>query len=155
MLINKILSQRSWFRVKDSITHPNKIYLSVCLSVCLSVYLSIYPSIHASIHPFIYLWLYSPLLNLGPYFSFLIFLHCRQDSLGGDQPSQGRYLHTGQHKQNEGTQTSTPQMGFEPTIPVFERAKTIHAVDLAAVVIGPYKITHKIVVLINFKRVKR
>jgi hypothetical protein len=27
-------------------------------------------------------------------------------------------------------------MGFEPTIPVFERAKTVHAVDRAATVIG-------------------
>jgi hypothetical protein len=29
-----------------------------------------------------------------------------------------------------------PRVGFEPTIPVFERAKTIHALDLAASVIG-------------------
>jgi hypothetical protein len=28
-------------------------------------------------------------------------------------------------------------MGFEPTTPVFERAKTIHALDGAATVIGP------------------
>jgi hypothetical protein len=27
-------------------------------------------------------------------------------------------------------------MGFEPTIPVFERAKTVHALDRAAAVIG-------------------
>jgi hypothetical protein len=29
-----------------------------------------------------------------------------------------------------------PRVGFEPTIPVFERAKTVHAVDCAATVIG-------------------
>jgi hypothetical protein len=29
-----------------------------------------------------------------------------------------------------------PQVGFEPTIPVFERAKTVHALDLVATVIG-------------------
>jgi uncharacterized membrane protein len=29
-----------------------------------------------------------------------------------------------------------PQAGFEPTIPVFERAKTVHALDGAATVIG-------------------
>jgi hypothetical protein len=29
-----------------------------------------------------------------------------------------------------------PQVAFEPTIPVFERAKTIHALDRAATVIG-------------------
>jgi hypothetical protein len=29
-----------------------------------------------------------------------------------------------------------PRVGFEPTIPVFERAKTVHALDSAATVIG-------------------
>jgi hypothetical protein len=29
-----------------------------------------------------------------------------------------------------------PLVGFEPTIPVFERAKTFHALDCAATVIG-------------------
>jgi hypothetical protein len=29
-----------------------------------------------------------------------------------------------------------PQVGFEPSIAVFERAKTIHALDSAAIVIG-------------------
>jgi hypothetical protein len=29
-----------------------------------------------------------------------------------------------------------PQVGLEPTIPVFERAKTVHALDRAAIVIG-------------------
>jgi hypothetical protein len=29
-----------------------------------------------------------------------------------------------------------PQVGFESTIPVFERAKTVHALDRAATVIG-------------------
>jgi hypothetical protein len=38
-------------------------------------------------------------------------------------PSQGRYLHTGQHKHR-----------LEPTIPAFERAKTVHALDRAATV---------------------
>jgi hypothetical protein len=28
------------------------------------------------------------------------------------------------------------QVGFEPTVPVFERLKTVHALDLAATVIG-------------------
>jgi hypothetical protein len=30
-----------------------------------------------------------------------------------------------------------PSVGLEPTIPVFKRAKTIHALDRAATVIGP------------------
>jgi hypothetical protein len=29
-----------------------------------------------------------------------------------------------------------PLVGFEHTIPVFERAKTVHALDRAAIVIG-------------------
>jgi hypothetical protein len=29
-----------------------------------------------------------------------------------------------------------PRVGFEPTIPVFERAKKFHALDGAAIVIG-------------------
>jgi hypothetical protein len=29
-----------------------------------------------------------------------------------------------------------PQVGFEPTVQVFERAKTVHALDRAATVIG-------------------
>jgi hypothetical protein len=34
-----------------------------------------------------------------------------------------------------------PQVGFEPTIPVFERTKTVHTSDRAATVIGgPYNI---------------
>jgi hypothetical protein len=47
-------------------------------------------------------------------------------------PSQGRYLHTGQHRHRINSQTCMPWVGFEPTIPVFERAKTVHALDRAA-----------------------
>jgi hypothetical protein len=35
-----------------------------------------------------------------------------------------------------------PQVGLEPTIPVFERANTVHALDGAATVIGQEKYTH-------------
>jgi hypothetical protein len=62
-------------------------------------------------------------------FVSLQFLNVRQSVglLGREtSPSQGRYL----------TQTSMPWVGFEPTIPVFERAKTFHALDRAASVIG-------------------
>jgi hypothetical protein len=34
--------------------------------------------------------------------------------------------------QNKRTQTSIPRVGFEPMIPVLERAKTVHALDRAA-----------------------
>jgi hypothetical protein len=33
-----------------------------------------------------------------------------------------------------------PRVGFEPTIPAFEEAKTVHALDCAATVIGIYYI---------------
>jgi hypothetical protein len=41
-------------------------------------------------------------------------------------PSQGRHL----------TQISMLRVGFEPTIPAFERVKTVHTSDHAATVIG-------------------
>jgi hypothetical protein len=51
-------------------------------------------------------------------------------------PSQGRYLHTKQHKQNKRTQASMRRVGYEHTIPVFEQAETVHLLDSAATVIG-------------------
>jgi hypothetical protein len=59
------------------------------------------------------------------------------DSLdGGSDLSQGRYLHMTTRKQNKHTQTSMPHVGFEPTIPAYERALTFHALDRAATVIS-------------------
>jgi hypothetical protein len=37
--------------------------------------------------------------------------------------------------QNKRMQTSMPRVGFEPTIPAFERAKKVHTLDRAATVI--------------------
>jgi hypothetical protein len=45
--------------------------------------------------------------------------------------SQGRYLYTGQHKHRMNTDVHALN-GLAPTIPVFERAKTFHALDCAA-----------------------
>jgi hypothetical protein len=53
--------------------------------------------------------------------------------------SQGLYLNTGQHKHRINTyayQTSMPCVGFETTIPVSERKKTVHALDRSATVTG-------------------
>jgi hypothetical protein len=47
-------------------------------------------------------------------------------------PAQSRYL---TQAQNKPTQTSMPRVGFEPTIPAFERAKVVHALDPATTVI--------------------
>jgi hypothetical protein len=57
-------------------------------------------------------------------------------------PMQGRCLHTGQHTRNKRTQTSVPSVGFETTIPAFERAKTFHALGRAATVIGSSRFCH-------------
>jgi hypothetical protein len=46
-----------------------------------------------------------------------------------------------------------PQVGFEPTISVFERAKTVHALDSAATVIGQlhtYRHPEFLYVMYNF-----
>jgi hypothetical protein len=46
---------------------------------------------------------------------------------------QGRYLHKAQDNTNT---KAMSRVGFEHTIPVFEWAKTIYALDRAATVIG-------------------
>jgi hypothetical protein len=53
---------------------------------------------------FVHRWLYSPLLGPGLFFSFVIFFSHSVELLGRVvSPSQGRYLNTGQHKQNKRT----------------------------------------------------
>jgi hypothetical protein len=88
----------------------------------------------------IHQWLYSPLLGPGLFFSSVIYFTQTVRLLGrGISPSQGLNLNTGQHKHRINAythQTSMPWVGFEPTIPVFERATTVHAFDRAATVIG-------------------
>jgi hypothetical protein len=39
-----------------------------------------------------------------------------------------------------------PRVGFEPTIPAFERAKTVHALDRAATVLDLLSIPNKMFV---------
>jgi hypothetical protein len=80
----------------------------------------------------IYLWLYSPLLGLGLYFSFLLLYTFGRTRWTGDQPvSRPLPIHRTTQTQNKHTQTSLCQVGFEPTIPAFERAKIVHALDRA------------------------
>jgi hypothetical protein len=55
----------------------------------------------------------------------------------GDQPvARPLPTHRTTQTQNKGTQTFMPWVGFEPMIPVFERAKKVHALDRAATVVG-------------------
>jgi hypothetical protein len=53
-----------------------------------------------------------------------------------EDQSVARRLPANRTTQNKRTQTSMSLVGFEPTIPVLERAKTVHALDPAATVIG-------------------
>jgi hypothetical protein len=85
---------------------------------------------------YLYLSIYgsTAILDLGHFFSFV---KQSVELLGrGISPWQGRYPHTEQHKQNKRKQASMFRVGFKPTIPVFEWAKTVHALDCAATVIG-------------------
>jgi hypothetical protein len=55
----------------------------------------------------------------------------------GDQPvARPLPTHMTAQTQNKRTQASMPRVGFDPTIPAFERAKTVHALYCAATVIG-------------------
>jgi hypothetical protein len=77
------------------------------------------------------------LVGLGRFFSFLLYTQSVGFLERGISPSQGLYLHTEQHKtQKKPNQTSMPLVRFEPTIPVFQRTKTLHALDSAATVLG-------------------
>jgi hypothetical protein len=98
-------------------------YIQV-LSIHLSIYLSIYLIyLSVALQSFVGPW---------PLFQFLYPLTQSVGLLGrGISPSQDRYLRTEQRKQ-----ISLPEVGFEPTIPLFERTKTVHAFDRAATVIG-------------------
>jgi hypothetical protein len=83
-------------------------------------------------------WLYSPLLGLDCFFSFLILHTLGWTPWTGDQPVERPLLtHRTIQTQNKGTQTSMAWVGFELTIPVLNRAKAIHALDRAVTVIGP------------------
>jgi hypothetical protein len=59
---------------------------------------------YGSLYSFSHQWLYSPLLGPGLFFSFVIYFTQTVGLLGRViSPSQGCYLHTGQHKQNKRT----------------------------------------------------
>jgi hypothetical protein len=80
-----------------------------------------------------------PFVGFWPLFQFLdlFFYTVGRTPWTGDQPvARPLPAHRTVQTQNKRTQTSIPQVVFGPTIPVFERAKTVHAVDRAATVIG-------------------
>jgi hypothetical protein len=77
------------------------------------------------------------LVDIGRFCSFLILYTVCRTPWTGDQPiARPLPIHRITQMHNKRIHTSMPRMGFEPTIPVFERAKTVHALDHAATVIG-------------------
>jgi hypothetical protein len=77
---------------------------------------------------------------LADFFSFLMLYSVGGTPWAGDQPV-ARLLptHRTAQEQNKRTQTSMPRAGFEPTIPVFELAKRVHAIDRATAVFGKHR----------------
>jgi hypothetical protein len=100
---------------------------------------AIYPSLHPSLPPSLppstsgFTALCWPLVT----FQFLNPIHSRYDPLNGGSASHKAATYTQNNtKANKGPQISMPPLGSEATIPVFEQAKTVHALDRAATVIG-------------------
>jgi hypothetical protein len=78
-----------------------------------------------------------PFVGPLPHFQFLDLLHNRYQPVARPLPA-----HRAAQTKNKLTYISILGVGFEPTISVFERTKTVHALDRAATVIG-YKIIYK------------
>jgi hypothetical protein len=72
--------------------HLHTIYLPADLPIC--------PSVRPSIHPSLSIYIYgsTALVEFGSFFSFLIYSQSVGLLAQAISPSQGRYLHTGQHK---------------------------------------------------------
>jgi hypothetical protein len=65
-----------------------------------------------------------------PLFHFLILYKVGRTPWTGDQPVlMPLPTHRTRETKKNRTQTSMPPLGFEPTTPVFERAKTVHALE--------------------------
>jgi hypothetical protein len=119
--LSKIQPIHNQFNVKYNHGNREKCRLSFLHTVLSS-------SNETEVELSINLRLYSPLFDLGRF--FLV-------PLTGDQPV-GRPIpaHRTAQTKNKRTQTSMPQVGFEPTIRVFEQAKTVHILDSVATLIG-------------------
>jgi hypothetical protein len=71
--------------------------------------------------------------TLAASFSFWIFYKVGRTTWTVVSLSRGLYLHTGQHKHRINAHTDIHALvGFEPTIPVCEQAKTVHALEITA-----------------------
>jgi hypothetical protein len=77
-----------------------------------------------------------PFVGPRPFFIFSIYTHSIGLIERGIDPSQGHNEHKDNTSENKHTQTSISVTEFEPTTPVFDQAKAVHALDRAATVIG-------------------
>jgi hypothetical protein len=111
--------------------------------------LPLYPKVNTLRYSY-YLWLYSPCEPWSP-FQFLNLYTVGRTPWTGDQPvARPLPAHRTTQTQHKRTQTSMPRVWFEPTIPVFERAKTVHALGRrAATVIDPRCIIYYINSLVS------
>jgi hypothetical protein len=127
------------------IKHTSSYLPTYHLPIYLPTYTHTHPPTHLPSYPPTYLPTYISTclpMALQPFrpwrfFSFLILHTVGRTPWTVDQ-SVARPLptHRTTQTQNKRTQASMPPVGFESTIPVFERAKTVHALDLAATVSG-------------------
>jgi hypothetical protein len=81
-------------------------------------------------------------LGLDRFFNFLMQCSVGRDSWPGSRPSQGLYLHIGQHKQSNRLRTSKPAAGFTPRTPEFEQEKTVDALNRGTTLTVPYYIMY-------------
>jgi hypothetical protein len=124
------LFHTSPFRTKNEIIshRDSKVFLHFLTYFYYDFFLSLSLSLSMALQP---LW------TLAAFFSFVILYTDVTTSWAGDQ-SVARPLpaHRTSRTQNKRTRTSMHRVGFESTTPVFERTKTVHALDRAATVIG-------------------
>jgi hypothetical protein len=101
------------------------------------------------IHHFIHQWDYRPLMGPTLFFSYAFFFTQTVGLVGRVMsPSQGRYLHTGQHKHRINAHTH-PRLEWGSN-PRSQRSKTVHALERAATESYTYRrIFLKKVVYIN------
>jgi hypothetical protein len=131
-LVIYILDQNAFFKFYITVYNPNMYpkEKSNKLRNIFSLSLSLFPV--------------APTLEHRASVELFVSLHFLNPKTVGRIPwtSQGRYLHKTTQTQNKRRQTTMPLVGFEPTIPVFERAKIVHhALGRTATVIGKKPIT--------------
>jgi hypothetical protein len=79
-----------------------------------------------------------PFFGTGQFFSFEILYTVSRTPWTRDQlVARPLPIHRTAQTQNKRTQIFMPRLGFEPTTPVFEWVKKVHALDRAASAIGP------------------